>query len=98
MKPEPPRLSDEGKRRQCLRPVDPVARLCPSRGRENPGALIEPKCLAAHPAAGGHFADQQAVSSHAWSLNPAPWVKVKSFRTPSQGNPAQAKGVADHGH
>ena len=77
MKAEPPGLSDEGKGRQNVRPVDPVPRGRPSRRRENPGPLVESKGLAAHPAAGGHFADQETVSSHAWSLNLAPGRKVK---------------------
>jgi hypothetical protein len=76
---ESPRLSDEGKDRQNVRPVDAVASLRPPRRGENPGPLVEPERLAADPAPGGDFADQQAISSHAWSLNPVPGVKVKGF-------------------
>src|SRR5436853_7223293 len=98
MEAESPRLSHEGKDRQNVRAVDAVASPRPSRRREDPGPLVEPERLAADPAPGGDFADQQAMSSHAWSLNPAPGVKVKSFRSRSQVDLAEAEGVADHGH
>ncbi len=76
---ESPRLSDEGKDRQNVRPVDAVASPRPPRRREDPGPFIEPERPAADPAPGSDFADQQAISFHAWSLNPVPGVKVKSF-------------------
>ena len=79
VEPESPGLGHEGQGRQRLRPVDPVACCRPSRRREYACPLVEPKSLSAQPAARGHFTDEKAVSSHGWSLNPAPRGRVKGL-------------------
>jgi hypothetical protein len=74
---QPPRLGDEGEECERLLTVHAVAHLGAPRWRENPGLLVEPKRLPANPGPPGHITDEQAVRSHAGSVNPVPRGKVK---------------------
>ena len=64
----------DGKR---VRPVDPIPRGRSSGRRQDAIGLVEPQGFAADTAARGDLADEQAVASHASSLNPPPWGQVK---------------------
>jgi hypothetical protein len=57
--------------------IDAVLRRGASGRGHNPVRLVEAERLPAHAASSGNLTDQQAVSSHSPSLNPAPWGKVK---------------------
>jgi hypothetical protein len=74
--PEPPRLPYEREQHQHLSGVSTVARGCPPGRRKDAACLVEPKRLAAQPAARRHLADKQAVL-HEAKIGPALRGKVK---------------------
>ena len=76
---EPLRLTHESEQPQRLGVVHAVAgRRAAGRGQDA-CRLVEPQRLTSRPAPGREFTDEQAVSSHTRSVNPAPRVKVKTF-------------------
>ena len=74
--PEPPRLRYEREQRQHVSGVPTVARGCPAGRWKDASRLVEPKRLAAQPAARRHLTNQQPVL-HETKIGPAPRGKVK---------------------
>ena len=74
--PEPPCLHDERQQCQHVSRVPTVARGCPAGRRKDAACLVEPKRLAAQPAARRHLTNQQPVL-HEPKIGPAPRGKVK---------------------
>lgn len=76
-KAEPLRLPHEGQHGEGVGGVEAIARRGAPSGRQNLGLLVQPQRLSRHARALGHLADQQAVTSHAESVNLYPEGKVK---------------------
>ena len=74
--PEPPRLHYERQQCQHVSGVPTVARGCPAGWRKDAACLVEPKRLAAQPAARRHLTDEQPLL-HETKIGPAPRGKVK---------------------
>ena len=81
---EASRLRDEAEERQCLVAVESVAGRAAARRREDPRSLVETQRFSTDAAPGGDLADEEAVPSHALSLNPIPRGKVKRARDRSR--------------
>jgi hypothetical protein len=84
---EPACLPDEREQSQYIGGIAPIARWLTVRRLQNAARLVEAKGLAAEAAPLGDLADQQSVTCHGESVNPAPWVKVKR-RSPSSEQPS----------
>src|SRR3989454_6420043 len=76
---EPLRLTHESEQPQRLGVVHAVAGRRAARRGQDARRLVEPHRLSRRSAPGGELTDEQAVSSHTRSVNPAPRVKVKTF-------------------
>ncbi len=68
--PEPPRLPYEREQRQHVSGVPTVARGCPVGRRKDAPRLVEPKRLAAQPAARRHLTNEQPLL-HEAKIGPA---------------------------
>ena len=76
---EPSGLHDKRDDRTRVISIDTVACRGTPRCLENACRLVQTQRFAADAAPGGDLTDEQAVSCHDQSLNPAPWGKVKSL-------------------
>ena len=72
-----PSLRDKYEERQFVVGIDAVARCCAARGRQDSRPFVETERLAADAALRRYLTNQQPVLRHDWSVNPAPWDKVK---------------------
>src|SRR5881628_1901214 len=76
---ESPGLRHEREECERLIAIQTVARRGTPRLLENACRLVQTQRFAADAAPGCDLTDEQAVSCHDPSLNPAPWGKVKSL-------------------
>ena len=75
--PETLCLSAEGQKVQRLGAVHAVARFSALRRGQDARLLVQPQCLPARTAPLRHLTDQQSVSGHDQTIDPAPGGKVK---------------------
>jgi hypothetical protein len=74
---EPLRLPHKGQNVQSVGAVHAVARVCALSRWQDARLLVQPQRLPARTAPLRHFTDQQPVSGHDQTIDPAPEGKVK---------------------